>query len=139
MLPVNGADSLTEVQTKQEVLKSLTLNTVVCLLESKHDGTCQIENRMHIFSNITINSRTSSIARNNATVQALLFRMSSGRYGSANNQGKIISRKHRKRKCYQFDVDVFEADQCDAFDVLMLIWLHHTDMFMVNLVLEDPF
>ncbi|GJV69091.1 hypothetical protein Tco_1484600 [Tanacetum coccineum] len=101
--------------------------------------------------------RTSSNARNNATVQDVVVQDVRGRY-NANNQGRLFSRNICKRKCCSsgmlerqkrrwhceswrnvtnFDLDVSLKCQCDAFR-LDVVRPHHTDMFMVKFSSEDP-
>ncbi|GJY52553.1 hypothetical protein Tco_0443400 [Tanacetum coccineum] len=94
------------------LIESLT-NTLSLLNQSFKTHLPQTNNQL----------RTSSNARNNATVQDVVVQDVRGRY-NANNQGSISKEQMQEGnvvswECWKvtnFDDDVFEADQCDAFD-----------------------
>ncbi|GJV06856.1 hypothetical protein Tco_1344512 [Tanacetum coccineum] len=155
------------------LIESLT-NTLTLLNQSFKAHLPQTNNQL----------RTSSNARNNATVQDVVVQDARGRY-NANNQGRPFQRNNARgnvvagnaggqnrdgnvnpgfrllqrqdaahengavldeeqllfltgEQVTNFDDDVFEADQCDAFDSDVDEAPTTQTMFMVNLSSEDP-
>ncbi|GJY33255.1 hypothetical protein Tco_0417724 [Tanacetum coccineum] len=130
------------------LIESLT-NTLALLNQSFKAHLPQTNNQL----------RTSSNARNNATVQdgRVVVQDVRGRY-NANNQGRPFQRNNAREvvgtgnvggeQVTNFDDDVddlalnvdhvFEADQCDAFDSDVDEAPTTQTMFMVNLSSEDP-
>ncbi|GJU37939.1 putative ribonuclease H-like domain-containing protein [Tanacetum coccineum] len=116
------------------LIESLT-NTLSFLNQSFKTHLPQMNNQL----------RTSSNARNNATVQDVVVQDVQGRY-NANNQGSISKEQMQEGnvvswECWKvtnFDDDVFEADQCDAFDSDVDEAPTTQTMFMANLSSKDP-
>ncbi|GKA03741.1 hypothetical protein Tco_0676522 [Tanacetum coccineum] len=116
------------------LIESLT-NTLSLLNQSFKTHLPQTNNQL----------RTSSNARNNATVQDVVVQDVRGRY-NANNQGSISKEQMQEGnvvswECWKvtnFDDDVFEADQCDAFDSDVDEAPTTQTMFMANLSSKDP-
>ncbi|GJY89589.1 hypothetical protein Tco_0504785 [Tanacetum coccineum] len=116
------------------LIESLT-NTLSLLNQSFKTHLPQTNNQL----------QTSSNARNNATVQDVVVQDVRGRY-NANNQGSISKEQMQEGnvvswECWKvtnFDDDVFEADQCDAFDSDVDEAPTTQTMFMANLSSKDP-
>ncbi|GJY02439.1 hypothetical protein Tco_0360591 [Tanacetum coccineum] len=127
-------------------------------------GSTSTDNLIESLTNTLALLRTSSNARNNATVQddrvvvqdvrAWECWRSELRCNVNTGQAKLVlcfnlqrNQAHSTEECpnpkrpqvTNFDDDVFEADQCDAFDSDVDEAPTTQTMFMVNLSLKDPF
>ncbi|GJT21810.1 hypothetical protein Tco_0891747 [Tanacetum coccineum] len=119
------------------LIESLT-NTLFLLYQSFKAHLPQTHNQL----------RTSSNARNNAIVQDVVVQDARGRY-NANNHGRSFQRNNARgnvvagnagaeNSVNNFDDDVYDGVQYDAFDSVLMRLTHKQDHVMVNLSSEDP-
>ncbi|GJT34961.1 hypothetical protein Tco_0925380 [Tanacetum coccineum] len=129
----------------------------LALVSNASNQNTSTDNLIESITNTLALLRTSSNARNNATVQdgRVVVQDVRGRY-NANNQGRPFQRNNARgnvvagneKRATNFDDDVddlalnvdhvFETDQCDAFDSDVDEASTTQTMFMANLSSEDP-